>query len=238
MSATSSVVSIQRELRNLGDPKIAQHSRRFFKTGPGEYGESDCFLGVRVPILRKLSRKHKHLPPRETEKLLASRFHEERLLAILILIERYKMAKRAEQEQIFKLFLNNIAHINNWDLVDTFAPQIVGPHLARKSKRLLFELAQSSDLWERRIAIMSCYFYIREYQFSTALRISKTLLNDDEDLVQKAVGWMLREIGNRDIKTEEAFLNKHYHVMPRTMLRYAIEKFPPRKRKRYLEGYA
>lgn len=233
----SAAACIQRELRNLGDAQIAQHSRRFFKTGPGEYGEGDCFLGIRVPVMRKLSKKYKHLPILETEKLLASQFHEERLLAILILIERYKLAEREEQEQIFDLCLNNIEYINNWDLVDTCAPHIVGPYLFRKDKQPLFDLAKSNNLWERRMAIMSCYFFIRQHQFSVALRISLPLLHDEEDLIHKAVGWMLREIGNRDIKTAEAFLTKHYGVMPRTMLRYAIERFPLHKRKRYLEGH-
>ena len=229
--------SVQRELRNLGNADIAQHSKRFFKTDVGEYGEGDCFLGIRVPVLRRLSKQHKKLPLFEVETLLISQFHEVRLLAIFILIERYKLAQlKTEKEQIFKLCLKNIERINNWDLVDSCAPRIFGPHLTGKNKQLLFDLAKSNSLWERRIAIMSCYSFIRQDKFSVALKISKLLLHDDEDLIHKAVGWMLREIGNRDIKAEETFLHNHYNDMPRTMLRYAIEKFPPSKRKRYLAG--
>ena len=224
--------SVQRELRKLGNSDVAQHSKQFFKTGVGEYGEGDCFLGIRVPILRRVSKQYKRLPLFEVETLLTSQFHEVRLLAIFILIERYKLAQsESEKEQVFKLCLKK-----NWDLVDNCAPHIFGPYLAGKNKQLLFDLTKSNNLWERRIAIMSCYPFIRQHQFSVALRISKLLLHDEEDLIHKAVGWMLREIGNRDIKVEETYLDRHYNDMPRIMLRYAIEKFPQRKRKRYLAG--
>ena len=237
MNAKNTAASVQRELRNLSDLDIAQHSKRFFKTGMGEYGEGDRFLGIRVPVLRRLSKKYKQLSLFEVEKLLTSQFHEVRLLAIFILIEHYKLAQtEVEREKIFNLCLKNIERINNWDLVDSCAPHIFGSYLTGKNKQLLFDLAKSDNLWERRIAIMSCFPSIREHQFSMALRISKLLLHDEEDLIHKAVGWMLREIGNRNIKVEETFLEKHYSDMPRTMLRYAIERFPQNKRRRYLAG--
>ena len=237
MNAKNTAASVQRELRNLSDLDIAQHSKRFFKTGMGEYGEGDRFLGIRVPVLRRLSKKYKQLSLFEVEKLLTSQFHEVRLLAIFILIEHYKLAQtEVEREKIFNLCLKNIERINNWDLVDSCAPHIFGSYLTGKKKQLLFDLAKSDNLWERRIAIMSCFPSIRERQFSMALRISKLLLHDEEDLIHKAVGWMLREIGNRNIKVEETFLEKHYSDMPRTMLRYAIERFPQNKRRRYLAG--
>ncbi|MDJ0955695.1 MAG: DNA alkylation repair protein [Arenicellales bacterium] len=238
MNVKDTAAAVQRELSDLGDTDIARHSKRFFKTGKGEYGEGDCFLGVRVPVLRRLSKQHRRLPLFEAEKLLTSQFHEGRLLAIFILIEHYKLAQTEEErEQIFKLCLKNIKHINNWDLVDSCAPHIFGAYLISKNKQLLFNLAGSNSLWERRIAIMSCLSFIRQHRFSIALKVSKILLHDKEDLIHKAVGWMLREIGNRDIKVEETFLNKYYSDMPRTTLRYAIEKFPQHKRRRYLAGH-
>ena len=228
--------SIQRDLRKLGNADIARHSKRFFKTGPGEYSEGDRFLGIRVPILRTQAKRYRGLEVAEIESLLRSAYHEERLLALLLLVDRFNTADAAGQKDIFKRYLANTRYINNWDLVDTSAPAIVGGYLLRKNKQSLFDLAGSEHLWKRRIAIMACYTFIRERQFSVTLKISLCLLNDDEDLIHKAVGWMLREIGNRDFETENAFLAKHYHRMPRTMLRYAIEKFPPSKRKAYLAG--
>ena len=233
---SDNAASVQRETISLGNADIAQHSQRFFKTGVGEYGEGDRFLGIRVPVLRRLSKKYKRLPLVEVERLLNSKFHEVRLLAIFILTERYKSTE-TEQEEIFNLCLRNIDQVNNWDLVDSCAPHIIGPYLYRKNKKILFDLAKTDNLWERRIAIMSCYFFIRQHQFSVALRVSKLLLRDEADLIHKAVGWMLREIGNRDSRVEETFLEKHYRDMPRTMLRYAIEKFPQSKRKHYLAGH-
>lgn len=228
--------SIQRELRRLSDARIAEHSERFFKTGPGEYGEDDRFLGIRVPELRRAAKQYKALSITEAEKLLHSEFHEERLLTLLLLVEQYRGGDDAKKQHIFDLYLNNTPYINNWDLVDSSAPHIVGPHLFRRSKQPLFDLAKSEDLWEKRIATMACFYFIRQRQFSVTLKILKILLHDKEELIHKAVGWMLREIGNRDITVEERFLVKRYHTMPRTMLRYAIEKFPEHRRQRYLKG--
>ncbi len=228
--------TIQRELRQLSDAAIAAHSQRFFKTGPGEYGEGDRFLGIRVPVLRRSAKKYKSLDMTEVEKLLHSGYHEERLLALLLLVDKYKTEDNSARQHIYQLYVRNINHINNWDLVDTSAPHIVGAHLLGKSKQPLFEFSRSENLWQRRIAIISCLFFIHRMQFSTALKISKMLLYDKEDLVQKAVGWILREIGKRNIAVEQSFLAKHYQQMPRTMLRYAIEKFPADSRHRYLKG--
>ena len=226
----------QKTLRKLGDPVIAEHASRFFKTGKGEYGEGDQFLGIRVPVLRKHAKTFRHLSMEKTEQLLQSDFHEERLCALFILVQKYNDGDTSERQQIFELYLRNTRHINGWDLVDSSAHHIIGRHLLESNKDLLYSLAESESLWERRIAIISTYRFIRQLQFSDTINISRLLLNDREDLIHKAVGWMLREVGNRDPAVEEAFLQTCYKTMPRTMLRYAIEKFPQEKRKRYLKG--
>lgn len=228
--------AIQQELRRLGDADIAAHSRRFFKTGPGEYGEGDRFLGIRVPLLRRYAKRSKTLPITEVKTLLHSPFHEERLLALLLLVEQYRIGEESNRREIYDLYVTDTDYINNWDLVDSSAPYIVGPHLYHRSKQPLLRLSRSKELWERRISIMSCFFFIRQLEFSTALKISTILLHDREDLIQKAVGWMLREIAKRDIAIAKTFLTEHCREMPRTMLRYAIEKFPEDKRQRYLKG--
>ena len=223
-------------LRKLADPVRADHSRRFFKTGAGEYGAGDTFLGIRVPLLRRQARLFRELPLRQVQLLLKSRYHEERLCALLILVQKFSEADEEQKAGIFRLYLSNTRYINNWDLVDSSAPQIVGAYLLKKSKRPVYMLSESESLWERRIAIIATFTFIRQGQFRDTLKIANRLINDEEDLIHKAVGWMLREIGNRDRAAERAFLNKHYRVMPRTMLRYAIEKFPERERRRYLSG--
>jgi 3-methyladenine DNA glycosylase AlkD len=227
---------VQAILKDLADPDIAAHSQRFFKTGKGEYGEGDRFLGIRVPVLRKQARKFKALPLEEVERLLISPFHEARLLALLMLVDTYAKGTAETQKQIYALYLGRTAFINNWDLVDTSAPAIVGGYLLERDKGPLYELARSTSLWERRIAIMATLTFIRRNRFDDTLAIAEQLLGDDADLVHKAVGWMLREVGNRDAAVEKHFLRSHYHAMPRTMLRYAIEKFPADERKRYLTG--
>lgn len=221
-------------LRKIADPETAEHSQRFFKTGPGEYAEGDQFLGIRVPNIRKKARKFKDLSLNETEKLLQSEYHEERLCALIILVEKSKKTTPAELQKLFELYLNNTTHINNWDLVDTSAEHIVGAYLTDKDRQVLYRLAQSDSLWERRIAIMSTFHFIKNNEFEDTLALAEKLLGDEHDLIHKAVGWMLREVGNRSRPTEEAFLEKHLHHMPRTMLRYAIEKFPEEKRQYYL----
>jgi 3-methyladenine DNA glycosylase AlkD len=233
---TVAVKEIRSRLHKLGDRQKAQFLQGFFKTGPGGYGKGDIFLGIRVPELRKLSSIYKKLTAREALPMLRSPIHEERLLALLLLIRAFSKGDDPVRKQIYRIYLDNTQSINNWDLVDISAPHIVGAFLIDKSKKPLYQLAKSNNLWERRIAIMATFHFIRDHQFSEALRISKILLLDKEDLIHKAVGWMLREIGKRDMECEELFLKEHYKQMPRTMLRYAIEKFPPSKRRMYLNG--
>jgi 3-methyladenine DNA glycosylase AlkD len=230
------VQEIRTGLRKLGNKKRATVSQRFFKTGPGEYGEGDIFLGITVPELRKLAMKYQDITPTEVLQLLQSAIHEERLLALLILVRAYAGGDEHSKKKIYALYLRNTQYINNWDLVDTSAEHIVGAFLTGKSKKPLSVLAQSSDLWERRIAIMATFHFIKRGEFAETLKIARTLLSDEEDLIHKAVGWMLREVGKRHLQIEERFLKEHYKKMPRTMLRYAIERFPESKRQRYLRG--
>lgn len=223
-------------LLRLGDTTTAAHSQRFFKTGPGEYGEGDQFLGIRVPILRAQVKQCRNLPLEEVLIVLKSAFHEERLLALLIMVDQFAKGNVENKTNIYESYLQHTAYINNWDLVDSSAPQIVGAYLEQRDKQPLYTLAASTDLWERRIAIMATFHLIKKNDFDDALAISRLLRDDKEDLIHKAVGWMLREIGKRDMAVERAFLQEHYQQMPRTMLRYAIEKFPEEERKRYLQG--
>ena len=232
----STVADIRAQLRGLSDPRVAEHSQRFFRTSPGEYGEGDTFIGVRVPALRRVSRQHRGVSLRDIELLLRSPIHEERLLALLLLVRRYEQGDTTTREDVFDLYQRNMQCVNSWDLVDSSAHKIMGDFLRSRSRRSLRQLATSPVLWERRIAIVSTMAYIKDGEFEETLKIAELLLQDDEDLIHKAVGWMLREIGNRDRKVEEAFLKKHYKNMPRTMLRYAIEKLPETKRQRFLTG--
>lgn len=204
----------------------------FFKTGKGGYAEGDIFLGVVVPETRKLVKKYKNIALKDAVKLLRSKIHEERLAALLILVDKFQTDQG--KEEIYNLYLKNTKHINNWDLVDLSAGQIVGDYLFVKPKTILFKLARSKNFWERRIAIMATFNFIKKNQFKETLKIAEMLLIDTHDLIHKAVGWMLREVGKRNLKVEDDFLKKHYQKMPRTMLRYAIEKFPEKKRGRYL----
>jgi len=223
-------------LRSLADPSIAEHSQRFFKTGKGEYGEGDRFLGIRVPVIRKQVRKYRSLSIDETMLLLKSPFHEERLFGVLLLVQKFARSDEPEKKEIYDFYLANSSCINNWDLVDSSASQRVGQFLYDKDRRQLFVLAQSNSLWHRRIAIMATFYFIRQDDFTDTLRLAALLLEDKEDLIHKAVGWMLREVGKRDISVAEGFLRKHYKKMERTMLRYAIEKFDSDKRVSYLQG--
>ncbi len=218
--------------------KQAQILQRFFKTGPGEYGEGDIFLGIKVPQQRQVVKKcYKDLPLSEIPKILRTKVHEYRLAALLILVAKFNVKDigAAEKKKIYDLYLKNMAFINNWDLVDLSAPNIVGVYLLDKPREILYKLAKSKDLWERRIAILATFTFIRDNDFKDTLRIAKTLLHDEHDLIHKAVGWMLREVGKRDQDAEEKFLRAHYQVMPRTMLRYAIERFEEKKRKYYMK---
>jgi len=228
------------ELQNVIAQKASkQHAvilQRFFKTGPGEYGEGDVFLGITVPVQRTIANQFQHIPLVDLQVLLKSKFHEERLIALLILVAKYKHANEAVRENLFNFYLKNSAKINNWDLVDLSADKIVSAFLIDKEKSLLFKLAKSTNLWERRISIISTFYFIRNGIFEITFQIAEQLLRDQHDLIHKAVGWMLREIGKRDLEPEEEFLKLHYKKMPRTMLRYAIEKFPETKRQAYLKG--
>ena len=234
----NALARIRGELKPLGNAQIAEHSSRFFKTGAGEYGEGDLFRGIRVPALRKLAKRHRGLALRDTQQLLRSKYHEDRLLALLLLVESYRSGDAPRKASVFETYLRNTAYINNWDLVDTSADPIVGAQLAATGDGGLLErLAGAVSLWERRIAIMATFHFIKHRRdFEPTLRIARILLHDREDLIHKAVGWMLREIGNRDRPVEEEFLQRHYRGMPRTMLRYAIEKFPQTRRAAYLSG--
>ena len=230
------LLNIQNELRRLSNKAIAEHSRRFFKTGKGQYGEGDIFLGIRVPVLRKTAKKYQGISIDEIALLLKSKFHEERLLSLLMLAAIFNKANSKDRKAVYTLYLDNTRFINNWDLVDCSAEHIVGAYLRGADKKPIYQLAKSYILWERRISIMSTFHFIKYNEFLDSLKISEILLHDKEDLIHKAVGWMLREIGKRDIEAEEEFLRKYYMEMPRTMLRYSIEKFPESKRQRYLKG--
>ena len=230
------VIKIKKQLHDIASQEIAAHSQKFFKTGKGQYGHGDFFLGIRVPILRKLVKQFSSATLADATELLQSRFHEERLLALLMLVQQFKTGSPPNRHAIFTLYLNNTRLINNWDLVDSSAEHIVGAYLYKLDKIPLYKLAKSTSLWERRIAMIATFYYIKKNEFDDALAISEILCFDEHDLIHKAVGWMLREIGKRDLKKEEDFLRPHYKTMPRTMLRYAIEKFPEVRRQKYLKG--
>lgn len=230
-----SLSELRKELTNEKNSEQVKILQRFFKTGKGEYGEGDIFYGIKVPVTRTIAKRFVELTFNELKILLASEVHEERLAAGLILVENFNKANEKEREKIYRFYLTNRKGINNWDLVDLTAPKIIGTYLLNRDKKILFDLAKSKNLWDRRIAIISTLVFIRRNQFDETLNISRLLLNDKHDLIHKAVGWMLREIGKINCDVETEFLLKHYKEMPRTMLRYAIEKFPERKRKQFLE---
>lgn len=246
---------VQKDLKKLANPEKAKLFGRHFKTGKGEYGEGDKFLGIMIGPLRELAKKYQDLSLSDLQKLLNGKYHEERNLAVFILVRQFEKGKRVKREEIFKFYLKNTKRINNWDLVDISAPKIVGESVrqcvsesanqyvslsdgqkVRVGREILYKLARSENLWERRIAIISTFAFIRNSDYSDTLKISEIFLSDKHDLVHKAVGWMLREVGKRNQKAEEAFLDKFVTRMPRTMLRYAIEKFPETKRRKYLKG--
>ncbi len=228
--------NIRKRLQELADSKHAAVGQKFFKTGPGEYGEGDIFLGIKVPVLRALAKEYLDLSLTGIHSILKSKYHEERLLALLIMVGQFGKGDSEKKQHLYDLYLDNTSFINNWDLVDLSADKIVGPFLMNRSRSPLYVLARSDMLWERRIAIMSTFHFIKNNDYADTLKIAQFLLSDPEDLIHKAVGWMLREIGKRHLPTEERFLKKHYQKMPRTMLRYAIEKFPEPRRRQYLKG--
>jgi len=230
------LTELRKKIKTSGSPEVSKTMKWFFKTGKGEYGEGDIFAGLKVPTQRKLAREFSNLSLSDLKILLNSTVHEERLISLFILVDKYAKGDEKEKEVIFSFYLKNRRGINNWDLVDLSAPKIIGKYLLKKDKSLLFKFALSKNLWERRIAVLSTYEFIRNNDFKTILKIAELLLEDEHDLIHKAVGWMLREVGKRDLQTEEKFLKIHYKKMPRTMLRYAIEKFSETKRKKYLQG--
>ena len=233
---------LRADLEKLKNPKKAKVLKRFFKTGPGEYGEGDIFLGISVPQLRKIAIQYENLPFSDITKLLKSKIHEERLIALLMLVHNFHEGDEKKKKEIFEFYLKSTKYVNNWDLVDLSAPKIVGEYLMdppmADDKKILYKLAKSNNLWERRIAIIATYQFIwKAKKYKDTFKIEEILLEDKHDLIQKAVGWMLREVGKRisqDI--EEQFLKKHYHKMSRTTLRYAIERFPENLKYKYLKG--
>jgi 3-methyladenine DNA glycosylase AlkD len=235
---TASAKVIQADLKRLSNPKDAEFLQRFFKTGEGQYGHGDRFRGIRVPASRDLVKKHPDATLDTALELLASEFHEDRLVALMFMVRLYKKGDAPQREAVYKAYLANTARINNWDMVDSSAEWIVGWHLMEKSRKPLYRLAASRDLWERRISILSTFYFIRHDQFDDTFAIAELLIADKEDLIHKAVGWMIREVANRDGDAARKFLRRHYSRMPRTMLRYAIEKFPEAERQSYLKGTA
>ncbi|MDP4012351.1 MAG: DNA alkylation repair protein [Candidatus Nanoarchaeia archaeon] len=225
------LVNLKKDLQGLSNPDKIKILSNFFKTGPGQYGENDKFLGITVPNQRKIAQKYANLNLKEIKTLLNSQIHEHRLTSLLILVHQYQNSP----DTIYKFYINNSKNINNWDLVDLTAPKIVGNYLLNKDKSVLYKLAKSKNLWERRIAIVATYEFIKNNKFNDTLKISEILLKDKHDLIHKAVGWMLREVGKKDQKTLENFLKKYHKTMPRTMLRYAIEKFEEKKKEVYMK---
>jgi 3-methyladenine DNA glycosylase AlkD len=228
---------IKDELFSIGSTEKKIVLQRFFKTGVGQYGEGDIFIGVTVPQQREIVKRYKSLPLSEIDKLLKEPYHECRLTALLFLVNEYKKEKNIEKkEKIYSFYLQHIESINNWDLVDLSAPKIVGAHLLDKEGKILIKMAKSDNLWARRIAIVSTWYFIKYHRFNDTFVIAEILLNSKEDLIHKAVGWMLREIGKKDYEAECDFLKKHYKRLPRTTLRYAIERFSNEARKDFLVG--
>lgn len=226
-------MDISTALREHSSPERADVSKRFFKTGPGQYGEGDIFIGVTVPDCRAVAKQFSDAPFSEVARLIASKIHEDRLTALLLLVEKYK---KEDKREIVSFYLANLKQVNNWDLVDLSADKILGAYLFDKEKTHIYKLAQSKNIWERRIAVVSTFYFIKKKQFEPTFKIVEMLMQDEHDLIQKACGWMLREIGKRNEKYLETFLTMHYKKMPRTMLRYAIERFSLERRKLYLEG--
>ena len=228
---------LRKDLRKVSDKERAKNLQGFFKTKKGQYGEGDIFLGIRVPQIREVAKKAvSRISLGDVQELLGSKFHEERLVALLILVERYKQASDKNKKEIYNFYLANAKRVNNWDLVDLSAPRIVGDYLLHRNRKVLYKLVKSKNLWEKRIAIVSTLMFIKYGQFSDTLKISKILMNDKHDLIHKAVGWMLREVGKKDRKLLEGFLKENYSSLPRTTLRYAIERFPEDLRKKFLLG--
>ena len=228
------ITEIRNRLQTLASPQTAAIQQRFFKTAPGEYGEGDIFIGVKVPVLKTLAKEYTNISIAEAEKLLQSEIHEERALALHLWLKLFQKKIPDQKKLIYQRYLLNTDWINNWDLVDATAPHIVGDYLFQRDRKILYSLAKSGSLWERRISIIATQYFIRKNDFADTLKIAAMHLNDKEDLMHKACGWMLREVGDRDLAPLQEFLERYYKKMPRTMLRYAIEKLPEPKRKFWL----
>ncbi|WP_353572178.1 DNA alkylation repair protein [Candidatus Albibeggiatoa sp. nov. BB20] len=229
------LADLHAELNSLSNPDYAAISLKFFKTGKGQYAEGDCFIGIKVPVLRQLAKKYQQLSNLDTLTLLTDSVHEKRMLALFILTHQFETGDKSIQTQLFDQYLAHADYINNWDLVDCSAHKIVGQYLLDKPRDILITLAQSNHLWKQRIAIVATLRLIKYAQFDDTLLIAEILLHEKHDLIHKAVGWMLREVGKKDQAVEERFLQRHYKTMPRTMLRYAIEKFDQSTRYYYLQ---
>lgn len=227
------ILEIEKEIKSWRNKKQAEVYAKFFKTGIGEYAEGDCFIGVKVPILRKIAKKYNKISLGEIKGLLSSNIHEYRFIALVILINKYKTGVELK-EKIFNFYVKNYKYINNWDLVDISAPHIFGDYLLDRNRNILYKFTETDDLWQKRIAIVACFAFIKNNDFKDILKIAKILLSDQHDLIHKALGWMLREVGKRDMNVLENFLNIYHQKMPRTCLRYAIEKMEYKKRNKYL----
>ncbi len=231
------LASLRKEIKKEASSSRAKNLSRFFKTGKGEYAEGDIFVGLSLPQIRELAKKFQALSLNEKTQLLHSKIHEERMLSLIMMVHDFEKGDEKTKNTIYSLYLKSTKYINNWDLVDLTAHRIVGPMLFPKTNvDVLTKLAHSKSLWERRISVLATFWYIKNQEFSEPLRIARILLYDTHDLIHKAVGWMLREVGNKSPETEKAFLKKYYQKMPRTALRYAIEKFPKSERMQYLKG--
>jgi len=226
---------LKKEINLHSDKNRAKTNAWFFKTGKGEYGEGDVFLGLTMPEQRKISKGFKDLSLTDVTKLISSKYHEERMIALLILVQKYELGNKRIKKQIYNFYIKHRSRVNNWDLIDVTTPNIVGDYLKKKDKKILYTFARSKSLWERRMAILSTYTFIKHGMLQDTLNISKILLSDEEDLIHKAVGWMLREVGKVDQSKLESFLRKNVRQIPRTTMRYAIERFPEKKRKAYLK---
>ena len=235
---TNAARALCAELDAAADPERARHLQRFFRTGPGEYGEGDRFLGLRVPQVRAIARRHRGLPLPDLAGVLASPYHEHRQAALFLLADRYPRAAPADQESICRFYLDHLDAVNSWDLVDGSAPHVLGAHLLHRDRSVLYELARSGHLWRQRVAVLATFRFIRAGQFDDTLRLAELLRDHPHDLIHKAVGWMLREVGKRDRAAAERFLDRHAAHLPRTMLRYAIERFDPERRRSYLQRRA
>jgi len=232
-----SLSKLEKELKKLSDPKRAKETQRYFKTGPGQYGEGDIFIGLTMGQQRQIAKKFHDFSIGNIQELLNSKEHEKRMIGLVIMVGRFSKADDKDRKFLFDLYLKNSKRINNWDLVDISSPHIVGRYLLnkRKERKILYKLAKSKNLWEKRISIISTAAFIRESQLDDTFKISKMLLSDTHDLMHKAVGWMLREAGKKDEKRLKAFLKKNYDSIPRTTLRYAIERFEEGERKKWLK---